>query len=391
MLIFVFSALAAALDLIFKRWIVLVLPLHEQISLIPGVIGLTHLHNTGAAFGLFAGHRWELVAIKFVAIVVLVFILLRYNESFWGRLGLAAILGGAGGNFIDRLFNGYVVDMFELYFINFAIFNIADIFITGGAALFVIMTIIYTVKDSDDNKEAMASAHQDSDEGEYEFLTEGAYSEDIQDNFTYENNSSVFDTAEMPHADQQAAPVTSSYAPLNSTVTSSRSNREVKVHVTPIEPDEYDLSASGALHRTQQAATPEASDSFATQQDLSETQKREFTLPKYIPPKFARADYEPPNFIAPELAVPESPGSSGDRSGTGRHGKADYMAGLGTNESLGLSENIDSDNSALDELESLLKEYRLDEHDFSSAESFDDIDLSDYLSDYLSDDDEKHD
>jgi len=141
MLCFVFSALVVLLDQFFKRWIILTLSVRENTQLIPGVLDLTHVQNTGAAFSILPDQRWILVGISFIACILLITILLRYNEGFWGTLGLAALLGGAAGNLIDRLFYGYVVDMFEPIFIRFAIFNIADIFITLGGLTFCIFFI----------------------------------------------------------------------------------------------------------------------------------------------------------------------------------------------------------------------------------------------------------
>ncbi|MCL2366938.1 MAG: signal peptidase II [Oscillospiraceae bacterium] len=168
MLIFVFSALVVVLDQFFKRWVVRAIPLHDNMDLIPGVIGLTHLQNTGAAFSILAGQRWLLAAIAFVACLVLVFILLRYTEGFWGTLGLAAVLGGAVGNLIDRIFYGYVIDMFRTLFVNFAIFNIADIFITLGFITFCIHFITASVKQSREEKEALELVGGDDDEDYYE-------------------------------------------------------------------------------------------------------------------------------------------------------------------------------------------------------------------------------
>ena len=141
MLCFVFAALVVLLDQLFKRWIVITLAVHENLTLIDGVLGITHVQNTGAAFSIFSDQRWVLVGISFVACILLITILLRYNEGFWGTLGLAALLGGAAGNLIDRLFYGYVVDMFVPLFINFAIFNVADIFITLGGITFCVFFI----------------------------------------------------------------------------------------------------------------------------------------------------------------------------------------------------------------------------------------------------------
>ena len=147
MLCFVFAILVVLLDQFFKRWILLTIALYDEVPLIPGVFGLTHWQNDGAAFSILNGQRWLLAGIAFVAVLLLIAILLRYDEGFWGTLGLAAILGGAIGNLADRLFNnGFVIDMFKLYFVDFAIFNVADIFITLGGITFVLFFIFNTIK-----------------------------------------------------------------------------------------------------------------------------------------------------------------------------------------------------------------------------------------------------
>ena len=154
MLCFVFAALVVLLDQFFKHWVVRTLEVFEKADLIPGVIGLTHIQNTGAAFSILADQRWLLAGIAFVAAIVLIFILLRYTEGFWGTLGLAAVLGGAVGNLIDRVFYGHVVDMFRVLFINFAVFNIADIFITLGFVTFCLHFIAVTIRSSRNDKES---------------------------------------------------------------------------------------------------------------------------------------------------------------------------------------------------------------------------------------------
>ena len=146
MLCFVFAALVVLLDQFIKRWVLLTLPLHESASLIPGIIGLTHVQNSGAAFGILSNQRWLLTAIAFFAILLLIAILLRYDEGFWGTLGLSAVLGGAIGNLVDRLAYGHVIDIFDFQFTNFAIFNIADIFITLGCFTFIVYYIMSMVK-----------------------------------------------------------------------------------------------------------------------------------------------------------------------------------------------------------------------------------------------------
>ena len=151
MLCFVFAALVVILDQFIKRWILIALPYSEfppfpSKDLIPGVIDLTHKRNTGAAFSILADQPLLLIGIAVVAVLLLIAILLRYNDGFWGTLGLAAVLGGTVGNLIDRISYGYVVDMFRPLFTEFAIFNIADIFITLGGITFLIYFIASAAK-----------------------------------------------------------------------------------------------------------------------------------------------------------------------------------------------------------------------------------------------------
>lgn len=152
MLCFVFSALIVILDQFFKRWIVRTIELAGTGSeLIPGVLGLTHWENDGAMLNFLSGQQWLLAAISLIVAVILVLILLRYNEGFWGTLGLAAVLGGTVGNLLDRVFNdGKVIDMFRTLFVNFPIFNIADIFITLGFITFLVHFIVLTFKTEDE-------------------------------------------------------------------------------------------------------------------------------------------------------------------------------------------------------------------------------------------------
>jgi signal peptidase II len=142
MLFFIFSALIVLLDQLFKYWVTVSVDPVGQVELIKGVIRITNVRNSGAAFGLFPDTRWVLVAISGVCIVVIAATMVYYKGNQWGKLGLAGVLGGALGNFIDRLALGSVIDMFEFEFMNFAIFNVADIFITLGGLLFCISLLL---------------------------------------------------------------------------------------------------------------------------------------------------------------------------------------------------------------------------------------------------------
>jgi len=156
MLCFVFAALVVILDQFFKRWVVITLSSGGEQVLIPNVFSLIYVENTGAAFSILADQRWLLASIAFVMAIVLIAILLRYTDGFWGTLGLASVLGGTIGNLIDRVFNGYVVDMFRwTLFFEFAIFNIADIFITLGVITFCIHFITLSYRTQSDEKKAV--------------------------------------------------------------------------------------------------------------------------------------------------------------------------------------------------------------------------------------------
>lgn len=107
----------------------------EGCTLIPGVLAFTYAENTGMAFSLLSGRPW-LLALLSVGLILLGWrILRRYRLGPWSRAAAMMMLGGAVGNLIDRLFTGYVVDMFEILFVRFAIFNVADAFLTVGCIL----------------------------------------------------------------------------------------------------------------------------------------------------------------------------------------------------------------------------------------------------------------
>jgi len=155
MLCFLFAALIVAFDQFFKQWVVRTIDIGGTgPEIIPGVMGLTRWENDGAMLNILSGQQWLLAGIAFVAAIVLIMILLRYNEGFWGTIGLAAVLGGTIGNLADRVFNdGKVVDMFKTLFIDFPIFNIADIFITLGFLTFLIHFIALSFKGGQKEKE----------------------------------------------------------------------------------------------------------------------------------------------------------------------------------------------------------------------------------------------
>lgn len=131
--------LLVALDQLVKYLVKTNIPLGAQMDFIPHVLGLTHIHNNGAAFSMLSGARWFFVVltIAFVAFALWVLYAKKITHPM-GRWTLVLIIAGAVGNLIDRAVYGYVVDMFEVLFMRFAIFNVADIFIVVGGILFCI-------------------------------------------------------------------------------------------------------------------------------------------------------------------------------------------------------------------------------------------------------------
>ena len=125
-----------------KFWTVANIPLNptpaEEIGMIPGVVHLTYIRNTGAAFGMMQGGRWLflLLLAAFCAMVIWAIKTGKLTDAFQRWLAVAAV-GGAIGNGIDRAAYGYVVDMFEVEFMNFAVFNLADAVLCVACFLFI--------------------------------------------------------------------------------------------------------------------------------------------------------------------------------------------------------------------------------------------------------------
>ena len=106
-----------------------------DVTLIPGVLKFTYAENTGMAFSLFSGQAWLLGIVSAVCILLGWLLLRRYRLGPVSRCAAMLMLGGAAGNMLDRFFRGYVVDMFEVLFVRFAVFNAADAALTVGAGL----------------------------------------------------------------------------------------------------------------------------------------------------------------------------------------------------------------------------------------------------------------
>lgn len=162
-----YAILAAALvvlDQIVKYLVRANISLGGSVPFIPHLLDLTYVQNTGAAFSILRQHTWVLTLTS--AVVVLVMCWLIMKGFFKNRLGLfsaALVLAGGMGNLIDRVVFGFVTDMFQTTFMEFAVFNVADCCITVGVPLLFLYVWVYVGKDEKKEGEADESPQLPSD------------------------------------------------------------------------------------------------------------------------------------------------------------------------------------------------------------------------------------
>ena len=132
----ILTVVLVALDQLVKYLVLNHIDLGAHVPFIPHIVELTYVQNTGAAFSMFEEHTWILALISLVMSLVLAVALWKnFFRHPVGKITLTLLLAGAVGNLIDRVFRGFVVDMFNVLFMNFAVFNVADIcVVVGGIA-----------------------------------------------------------------------------------------------------------------------------------------------------------------------------------------------------------------------------------------------------------------
>jgi len=141
----VFAIVAVALDQVTKALVVANIPLHGAVPAIPGLFDLTYVQNTGAAWSSFQGQMWlfALVFAVFAGFLVWEFITKKMGFKPFERWCLVAVFAGGLGNMIDRLRQGFVVDMIRLQFMDFPVFNVADCFICCGCIALLVHLIFF--------------------------------------------------------------------------------------------------------------------------------------------------------------------------------------------------------------------------------------------------------
>ena len=132
-----------------------------------GVLHLTYIENEGAAFGMLSNHRWVFMIFSSVAIVGVSVYLFRFcREGKWVKVALAMIVGGGIGNMIDRIALGYVVDFVDFTLIHFAVFNVADSFVSVGAVMLVIWFVRGMILEYRNGKTKKAGGEPEHHDGE---------------------------------------------------------------------------------------------------------------------------------------------------------------------------------------------------------------------------------
>ena len=136
-----FIVALVGLDQFVKYWVSANIALGTSHGFIPGLMNLTNLHNDGAAWSILEGQQWFFYLITLAAVVVLAYLMRQWRTNRWKMIALSLIMAGALGNFIDRVHQHYVVDMFELPPINFPVFNVADSCLTVGVIALIIIIL----------------------------------------------------------------------------------------------------------------------------------------------------------------------------------------------------------------------------------------------------------
>ncbi|MCL2563235.1 MAG: signal peptidase II [Oscillospiraceae bacterium] len=151
-------------DRIIKIFILNNFALGETRDFIPGVLQLTYAQNTGMAFGFLAGHSWIPIVLTPLILGGLgVIVVKNMFPCKVQRLALVAIMAGGLANWVDRLAYGFVVDMFEPVFMRFAIFNLADAFITVGGIVFVAVYAMAEIRRAREKRKGQAETERDSE------------------------------------------------------------------------------------------------------------------------------------------------------------------------------------------------------------------------------------
>lgn len=149
-----FAAFIVAADQITKYLVVQNIPLHGNVPVLDKVFHLTYFQNDGAAFSMLKGQQWLFLILFLMLAVIILYDFKKKSMPFtkFERWCIVAVWAGGLGNMIDRLRLGYVVDMIEVDFMRFAVFNVADCFISCGCIAMLISLVFFNRKFWKDEK-----------------------------------------------------------------------------------------------------------------------------------------------------------------------------------------------------------------------------------------------
>ena len=116
----------------------------ESVNIIKGFLSFTHVHNTGGPWSIFSDKPYVFVVMTIIIFAIgLIYFKKNKPEHFLCKASICLIAGGALGNFADRLFRGYVVDMIDVNLFDYPVFNVADCYIVVGSILLCVYVLFF--------------------------------------------------------------------------------------------------------------------------------------------------------------------------------------------------------------------------------------------------------
>lgn len=140
------AAVLVVLDQLIKHWATAALLPVGSMEVLPGIVELRYCLNDGMAFSMLAGKQGLLIGVTSVMLVAVLVMLFVRKMPLAERIAWTLVLGGGVGNLIDRVLNGVVVDYINVLFMNFAIFNFADICVCVGVGLLILVLLLDSTK-----------------------------------------------------------------------------------------------------------------------------------------------------------------------------------------------------------------------------------------------------
>ena len=152
------GAIAFSLDQLTKRWVLSNIPAGSRRPFIPGVLDLFHVQNDGAAFSIGSGRPLFFAALTAVVVLGMVYAVMREKNLPYPLIAILGLVAGGGiGNGLERVAHGSVTDFLATTFMNFAIFNVADIFVTCGIIAACIYWFVWDSKRRSSENDGEAS------------------------------------------------------------------------------------------------------------------------------------------------------------------------------------------------------------------------------------------